>query len=242
VVQASPSGDHAIFVVRFLPEGRTVTLDGPTDVFQAAAACGILLEQPCAGLARCGNCRIRVLEGAGTPSSADEEVLGAEELGQGWRPACTLTLRGSATIEVPGPTRSALPKGLGAAVVPDEARVPVVEPRVGAGRLLGLALDIGTTSLAAALGTVFVAGTFGQYVRKASMLRLGLLPAVAPERILTVGNAAGAGAVLALLDRRVRGRAERLANDATYVELAGRLDYQEARTRGLRFPAAEEVA
>jgi uncharacterized 2Fe-2S/4Fe-4S cluster protein (DUF4445 family) len=90
---------------------------------------------------------------------------------------------------------------------------------------------------AAGLQAIFVAGTFGQYVRKASILRLGLLPPVAPERVRTVGNAAGAGAVLALLDRRFRDRAERLAARATYVELAGRADYQDALTRSLRFPA-----
>ena len=90
------------------------------------------------------------------------------------------------------------------------------------------------------LQTVFVAGTFGQYVRKASMLRLGLLPAVAPERVRTVGNAAGAGAILALLDWRARERAERLAARTTYVELAGRTDYQEAFERSLRFPAPGE--
>jgi uncharacterized 2Fe-2S/4Fe-4S cluster protein (DUF4445 family) len=88
---------------------------------------------------------------------------------------------------------------------------------------------------AAGLRTIFVAGTFGQYVRKSSLLRLGLLPPVAPERVQTVGNAAGAGAVLALLDQRVRDRAERLAASAIYVELAGRGDYQEALTRSLRF-------
>jgi uncharacterized 2Fe-2S/4Fe-4S cluster protein (DUF4445 family) len=89
---------------------------------------------------------------------------------------------------------------------------------------------------AAGLRTIFVAGTFGQYVRKSSLIRLGLLPPVAPERVQTVGNAAGAGAVLALLDQRVRDRAERLAASAIYVELAGRGDYQEALTRSLHFP------
>ena len=90
------------------------------------------------------------------------------------------------------------------------------------------------------LQAVFVAGTFGQYVRKASLLRMGLLPPVPPERVRTVGNAAGAGAVLALIDRRVRDRAERLASGANYVELAGRADYQESLARSLRFPAPGE--
>jgi hypothetical protein len=46
--------------------------------------------------------------------------------------------------------------------------------------------------------------------------------------------------VLALLDQRVRDRAERLAAVATYVELAGRIDYQDALARSLRFPAPPE--
>jgi uncharacterized 2Fe-2S/4Fe-4S cluster protein (DUF4445 family) len=95
---------------------------------------------------------------------------------------------------------------------------------------------------ASRLQAVFVAGTFGQYVRKASILRLGLLPPVPAERVQTVGNAAGAGAILALIDQRARDRAERLAAHASYVELAGRADYQEALTRSLRFPAPVEDA
>lgn len=88
-----------------------------------------------------------------------------------------------------------------------------------------------------ALARVFVAGSFGQFVRKSSMLRLGLLPPVPPERVQTVGNAAGLGAHLALLDRRVRDRAERLAARTRYVELAGRADYAETLTQSLRFPS-----
>ncbi|MFO7691963.1 MAG: ASKHA domain-containing protein [Vicinamibacterales bacterium] len=147
-----PAGGRAIFVVRFLPEGRSVELDGPTDAFQAAAACGILLEQPCAGLSRCGRCRVRVVEGAAPVSAADRDALEPDEMRAGWRLACALTLRGGAVIEVPGSARSNSPKGFGAAAVPDASRVPLVAPGPEGGRAgLGLAVDIGTTSLAAAL-------------------------------------------------------------------------------------------
>ena len=50
------------------------------------------------------------------------------------------------------------------------------------------------------LGEVLIAGAFGNYIRKSSALRIGLLPAVDPERVRFVGNAAGVGARLALLD------------------------------------------
>jgi uncharacterized 2Fe-2S/4Fe-4S cluster protein (DUF4445 family) len=97
-----------------------------------------------------------------------------------------------------------------------------------------MCLDAGVA--AASLGTVFVAGAFGGFVRKRSLLRLGLLPEVPAERVRTVGNAAGVGARLALLDERVRARAERLARRTRYVELAGRAEYQEALIRRMRFP------
>ena len=147
-----PAGACAIFVIRFLPEGRAVELDGPTDVFQAAAACGILLELPCAGFARCGHCRVRVTEGAAEVSEADQDALEPDELREGWRLACALTLRDAAVVEVPRAVRSTSLKGFGAAAVPDASRVPMFALGPAGGRAtLGLAVDIGTTSLAAAL-------------------------------------------------------------------------------------------
>jgi uncharacterized 2Fe-2S/4Fe-4S cluster protein (DUF4445 family) len=132
------------------------------------------------------------------------------------------------------------PSGDSRGIALDAGDVRQLQLSVGAVRA-GIEVLCAAAGIAAAdLQSVLVAGTFGQYVRKASMLRLGLLPPVSPERVHTVGNAAGSGAILALLDRRVRDRAERLAGRTTYVELAGRPDYQEALTRSLRFPEPEE--
>lgn len=86
------------------------------------------------------------------------------------------------------------------------------------------------------LDEVLVAGAFGNYIRKASALRIGLVPRMDPERIRLVGNAAGVGARLALLDRDVRARASRLAQRAEYVELATRPDYQATFMEALSFP------
>jgi uncharacterized 2Fe-2S/4Fe-4S cluster protein (DUF4445 family) len=139
----------------------------------------------------------------------------------------------------PGARRRALivaPAGGRRGIALDAADVRQLQLAVGAVRA-GIEVLCAEAGIAAAdLQSVLVAGTFGQYVRKASLLRLGLLPPVAPERVHTVGNAAGSGAILALLDRRVRERAERLAGRTIYVELAGRADYQESLTRSLRFP------
>lgn len=92
------------------------------------------------------------------------------------------------------------------------------------------------------LAEVLLAGAFGSYVRLGSALSLGLLPPLPPERIRFVGNAAGAGARLALVDRRARERAVRVARGARFVELAGRPDYQEAFVAMLAFPEPQATS
>jgi len=85
------------------------------------------------------------------------------------------------------------------------------------------------------LEEVLIAGAFGNFLRKASIARMRLVPPVDPERIRFVGNAAGVGARLALLDRSVRTRAAALARRAEYLDLATHADYQDPFMRGLSF-------
>jgi len=67
---------------------------------------------------------------------------------------------------------------------------------------------------------IFLAGAFGNYIRKESALRIGLLPDVGPERIHFVGNAAASGAQMILVSRRWRELAKDLARKIEYVEIA----------------------
>jgi uncharacterized 2Fe-2S/4Fe-4S cluster protein (DUF4445 family) len=88
----------------------------------------------------------------------------------------------------------------------------------------------------AALDEVLVAGAFGNYIRKSSAVRIGLLPPVDAERIRLVGNAAGVGARLALVDHDVLRRGRELAARAEYVDLAMHPGYQDAFMAALAFP------
>jgi uncharacterized 2Fe-2S/4Fe-4S cluster protein (DUF4445 family) len=83
---------------------------------------------------------------------------------------------------------------------------------------------------------VLVAGAFGNYLRKASVLRIGLVPEIDPERVHFVGNAAGVGARLALLDREVLERGRELAARAENLDLATHPDYQTIFMNALGFP------
>ncbi len=86
---------------------------------------------------------------------------------------------------------------------------------------------------------VLLAGAFGNYIDKSSALILGLLPPVPLEKIKSVGNAAGAGAKLALLSLAIRQRAKIVAKQVRHIELSTRQDFQDHFVDGLGF---EEIA
>jgi len=73
---------------------------------------------------------------------------------------------------------------------------------------------------------ILLAGAFGNYIRRESALRIGLLPAIAAERIHFVGNAASSGAQIILLSSRARQKAKELARKIEYVEIAHEPDFQ----------------
>ena len=67
---------------------------------------------------------------------------------------------------------------------------------------------------------LLLAGAFGNYIRKESALAIGLVPALPLERIVSVGNAAGVGARLALCSVSLRRRAEEIARRVRHIELS----------------------
>jgi len=64
-----------------------------------------------------------------------------------------------------------------------------------------------------------VAGAFGTYIDVQSAMDIAMFPTLPVERFEQVGNAAGAGARMALLSREARERAVEIARKAEYIEL-----------------------
>lgn len=71
-----------------------------------------------------------------------------------------------------------------------------------------------------AIAQVLLAGAFGSYIGPASARSIGLVPAVPLERVTAVGNAAGQGALMALLSTDFREEATKIARSVEYVELS----------------------
>lgn len=82
---------------------------------------------------------------------------------------------------------------------------------------------------------VLLAGAFGNYIRAESALRIGLLPAVGPERIQFVGNAASSGARMILVSRDCRDHARELARRIEYVEIAHQPGFHDVFADSLLF-------
>ncbi len=85
---------------------------------------------------------------------------------------------------------------------------------------------------------VLLAGAFGNFIRPDRALAIGLLPPVPLERIRFVGNAAGAGARMLLVNRDLRRVADDVARGVEHVELSRRPDFQARFAEAMAFPAA----
>lgn len=82
---------------------------------------------------------------------------------------------------------------------------------------------------------VLLAGAFGNYIRRDSALRIGLLPQVDVEKVHFVGNAAGSGARMILLSSECRRIAADLAKRIEYVEIAYQKEFQTVFAEALMF-------
>jgi uncharacterized 2Fe-2S/4Fe-4S cluster protein (DUF4445 family) len=82
---------------------------------------------------------------------------------------------------------------------------------------------------------VILAGAFGTVIDKHHALAIGMLPDCDPETMTSVGNAAGEGARLALLNVGKRQEAAWVANKVEFVELATDPDFQTEYVRAMCF-------
>ncbi len=82
---------------------------------------------------------------------------------------------------------------------------------------------------------ILLAGAFGSYIDTADALRIGMFPPMPLDEIEGVGNAAGAGAILALCDDGCLDDARELARRTWVFDLAAHPDFQDTFISYLSF-------
>ncbi len=83
-----------------------------------------------------------------------------------------------------------------------------------------------------------IAGAFGAHVNPMKALIIGLFPDVAVEKIVSIGNAAGDGARIALLNRKKRLEADSCSRRVEHVELAVEPEFQNEFIHAMHIPHA----
>lgn len=83
---------------------------------------------------------------------------------------------------------------------------------------------------------IYVAGSFGSNLNLHSAIRIGLLPDIDQKKFLQIGNSAGTGAKMGLIDLKSRLTAEKIKDWAEHFELASNQVFQKKFIENLYFP------
>ena len=137
--------------IRFHPDEVDVPRVPGESLLSHAVRGGVPLLSPCGGESRCGKCR--VLVDGGTRGGDDAGMLTRTEIAAGIRLACRChPTAGDVSVTVlPGSMPARLAAYLdGKDLAGDEPFLPLSRPATG-GAPLGIALDLGTSTLAATL-------------------------------------------------------------------------------------------
>lgn len=82
---------------------------------------------------------------------------------------------------------------------------------------------------------VLIAGAFGNYMSPDSACNIGLIPSVLREKIVMIGNAAGEGSKLSILNEEEFNKAGSIAEKTEFIELANTTEFQNIFIKKLNF-------
>lgn len=88
---------------------------------------------------------------------------------------------------------------------------------------------------------VILAGAFGSSIDRERAMVLGMFPDCDLENVLSVGNAAGDGARIALLNRHKRTEADRVAREVEYIELTTYPEFTEEFIMAMDIPHSRDT-
>ncbi|MCB9892322.1 MAG: DUF4445 domain-containing protein [Planctomycetes bacterium] len=138
------------FSITFRPLGVVHRAAEPTFLSEAAAQVNVCLEHPCGGQGHCRGCRVRFDTGAPEPTASDRERFSSDQLMAGWRLSCLAIVKERAVVTVHADPFAA--RGtFGPEHITVSSSGPIVPLENAQTPAYGLAIDLGSTTLAMAL-------------------------------------------------------------------------------------------
>jgi uncharacterized 2Fe-2S/4Fe-4S cluster protein (DUF4445 family) len=136
------------FIIDFQPIGKRGRIASQQTLLDATRSAGIGLASVCAGIGTCEECRVQLISGRlSDPTLIEEAALGTEALHSGWRLACQARALSNVKLHIPPESLSTSQRlqteGTESVLSPD--------PLCTISGAHGLAVDMGTTKLAAYL-------------------------------------------------------------------------------------------
>lgn len=143
------SGKHIIHLVS---ENLEIRAEAGQTVLEALIGAGIFLRTDCGGKGSCGKCRVKIAAGIteniAAPDESEIKILGQSDLSDGLRLACKLKISGDITLKIPETSRlSAEVAQKGLPTLFDKL-ADLKSPHTGRPDSYGLAVDLGTTTIA----------------------------------------------------------------------------------------------
>lgn len=137
-----------------LPENRQIQVQKHQSILEALINAGILLRADCGGKGKCGKCRIQISDEyrgqVSLPTEVENRSLGKKNLRAGLRLACQVSASGNFAIRIPTQTLLAPEVAQKGPTLLPEMR-SAKKPAPGTPEAFGIAVDLGTTTIAAYL-------------------------------------------------------------------------------------------
>jgi len=159
--------------IKFIPGGRTVSVNVETNLLEAARKEGVYIPAPCDGTGTCGKCRVKIsADQRGNYKEAPHRHLTQAEYAEGWVLACQCIVFGDLEIKLEQHTDEGLKilsdgqavnvnlepwitkyfdASSAKTIVNAGEELIATEPGDTSQTLYGVAVDIGTTTLVVAL-------------------------------------------------------------------------------------------
>jgi uncharacterized 2Fe-2S/4Fe-4S cluster protein (DUF4445 family) len=226
--------DQKLHRIVFQPSGRQGYVPDGITVLDAARQLGVGIEGICGGRQTCDDILATGICGSGIIEAVAEMfltgIISADgRFGEREHPLIHFNGRKGVYTLTPA-TQSAT----GSPIV-------VTQDDVRAIQLAKAALYAGVTLLldhhgSRAVERILLAGAFGSYIDPKYAMILGLILDCDLSRVMSVGNAAGDGARIALLNQKQRLEAEDIARHIRYVETATDPGFQDAFVEAIHIP------